>query len=334
MGTYVHERVLEEYCRDNYKKFRIGPNRNKILYKPKDNKGYFPDLGTCYLDDGSTADIEVEWTTDDYLKHGHDTKTTKADKIVVLCLEDNGNLGKDIIVELISTDKEFIKKDFLKWYQNNLEKIMDKDTDIQDANKHKQIRKQPKTWICYFSKSEANNWNKAIESKTWGYTKTFSQTGTLKLFQENDLVIFTGPFSPGKNYSKLLGKHKDGKNKGKYKKPGGRVSPKIWKMKRFQGYFEEMTMYRITKGYEKSNTQIWPIRTSKQIGNKGEPEYYPHRFKFDPIPLLEFEKITINKLSQSSKEDLHPIHSSGIKELQDSTLIDILYRSKMKTKQN
>ena len=333
MGTYVHERVLEEYCRDNYKKFRIGPTKSKILYKPKDNKGYFPDLGTCYLDDGSTADIEVEWTTDDYLKHGHDTKTKKADKIVVLCLEDNGNLGDDIIVELISTDKEFIKKDFLKWYQNNLEKIMDMDSDIQDANKHKQIRKQPKTWICYFSEKEGKNWDKAVKSKTWGYPTPFQQVGTLKLFQEDDLIVFIGPFHPGK-IQKLLGKSENPKRKGEYKFAGGRVSGKIWKMKRFHGYFEKMSVYRITSGYEEDTTEIWPARISTLIGNKGKPEYYPHRFKFDPIPLLELEKITINKLSQSSKEDLHPIHSSGIKELQDSTLIDILYHSKTKTKQN
>ena len=76
------------------------------------------------------------------------------------------------------------------------------------------------------------------------------------------MIVFIGPFHPGKNYSKLLGKHKDGKNKGKYKdselyKIGSYVGHSFIKFKDTRKKWTTATVYNQGNTIPPTDPDLW-----------------------------------------------------------------------------
>ena len=64
---------------------------------------------------------------------------------------------------------------------------------------------------------------------------------------------------------------------------------------------------------------------------KWKSEVFPHRFQFDPKPVLKMNNIIVNRLSSSTKHALHGVVYSNIKPVNPSTLVDILYNAEQGT---
>ena len=54
---------------------------------------------------------------------------------------------------------------------------------------------------------------------------------------------------------------------------------------------------------------------------------FPHRFDFDPAPLFVMKKCEINKLSLTTKKELHSMVYSNIRMCDPSSLVDILHNA-------
>ena len=88
----------------------------------------------------------------------------------------------------------------------------------------------------------------------------------------------------------------------------------------FKGYFEDIRMYRVTRSYFYDDKKIiW-------TGNgKWKDEVFPHRFEFDPTPIIHLKNIQIKTLAETSKRELHSMVYGNLISANPSTLVDIIY---------
>lgn len=133
-----------------------------------------------------------------------------------------------------------------------------------------------------------------------GSAKNYSPSviNQISTIQENDLIAFIGL---GKSFP-------------------GRVNLKEWMKRSFKGYFEDIRVFRITKGYFYDDKKIiWS-------GNgKWKDEIFPHRFEFDPTPIIHLRNIQIKNLAETSKRELHSMVYGNLISANPSTLVNIIY---------
>lgn len=290
METWVRERVLQRYVIENPSHFK--PFGLKII-NVKDNKDEYPDL-YFILENGKEIPAEVEWKSSNFVTHKHDITLLKENQGVVLVIEKDQDLGFEIPQLLISSEK------FEKWFTDNALRI------IQDTTapykKSKKERKIPKLWFSYLSLKAGgvSDFENALKHHTWGVQKKYSPAviNQISTFQKDDLIAFIGP---GRGFP-------------------GRVNIKDWVKRGFKGYFEEIRVFRISRGYFYDDQKIIWMGKGKQKG-----EVYPHRFEFDPAPIVHLKKIDVKKLAETSKRELHSMVYGNLIGANPSTLVDIIY---------
>lgn len=293
METWLKERVLQRYVIENPSKFK--PFGLKIL-NIRDNKDKYPDL-YFVLENGEEIPAEIEWKSSNFVSHKHDITVLKENQGVVLVLEKDQDLGFEIPQLIIDV------KDFEKWFTENSLRIIQDTTRVYKKSKIE--RKIPKLWFSYLSLKAGgvSDFHKALESHTWGVQKNYSSSMINKISSilKNDLIAFVGP---GKGFP-------------------GRVNIKDWTKRSFKGYFEEIRVFRITSNYFYDDKKIiW------KGSGKWKNETFPHRFQFDPIPIIHLKNIEIKSLSETSKQELHSMVYANLISANPSTLVDIIYYGK------
>jgi len=290
LETWLKERVLQRYVLENYSKFR--PFDQKII-NVRDNKDRFPDL-YCILDNGKEVPAEVEWKSSNFVQHGHDINELKNNQGFLFVCEKDQDLGFEI------PQIEINIEDFENWFTKNSLKIIQDTT--EPYKKQNNERKIPKLWFSYLSLKAGgvSDFDKALKSHTWGVQKNYSPSviNQISTIQKNDLIAFIGA---GRGFP-------------------GRVDLTKWMKKSFKGLFEKIRVYRITKGYFYDDKKIIWTGTGKWEG-----EVFPHRFEFDPIPIVDLKNIKINSLAEISKRELHSMVYGNIISASPSTLVDIIY---------
>lgn len=272
MEVWIRERVLQRYIIENKNKFKL---HNKTIISIKDNKDQYPDI-YCILEDGTEIPVEIEWKTSNFFKHGHDVNILlDNDGILMVCTKDQ-EIGFDI------PQIEIDINDFERWFVDNAKRII---TDTTSTYKNTdKSRRPPKLFLIYLSSrsDSVNNFKLALQHMTWGVPKNPSSFVLRQfiLIKKDDLVIFIGP---GKGFS-------------------GRLNFQKWSKRSFSGKFECATMFRVTRGYffDEQN-KIWIGR------GKYDGEVFPHRFEFDPNPLLDLLDIPIKKLFETTKKETHTL---------------------------
>lgn len=258
----------------------------KIISKPEDNKDKFPDLW-CHLENGKRVPAEVEWKSSNFVQHKHDLNFIRENEGFLFVCEDDQNLGDEILREIIDID------DFEKWFVKNSLTIIQ---DTTRTYKQSSTKRPPKLWFSYLSlkKGGVSDFELALKNHTWGIQEKYP-VSKISDIQKGDLIAFIGP---GKKFP-------------------GRVNLPKWIKKSFKGYFEVIQLYKVTKGYFYDKKKIWD--------DKGKGELFPHRFEFNPKPVVKMNNIVINKLSSTTKQALHGMVYTNIIPVNPSALVDILY---------
>jgi hypothetical protein len=290
METWVRERVLQRYVMENPSHFK--PFGLKII-NVKDNKDKYPDL-YFILENGKEIPAEIEWKSSSFVTHNHDITLLKENQGVVLVIEKDQDLGFEIPQLIISTEK------FEEWFTKNALRII-RDT-TEPYKKSKAERKIPKLWFSYLSLKAGgvSDFKNAITAHTWGVQKKYSPSviNQISTFQKDDLVAFVGP---GKDFP-------------------GRVNIKDWVKRSFKGYFKEIQVFRVTRSYFYDDQKVIWTGKGKQKG-----EMYPHRFEFDPTPIIHLKNIQVKNLAETSKRELHTMLYGNLISANPSTLVDIIY---------
>lgn len=292
METWLKERVLQRYVLENYSKFR--PFDHKII-NVRDNKDRFPDL-YCILDNGKEVPAEVEWKSSNFVQHGHNINELKENQGLLFVCEKDQDLGFEI------PQIEINIEDFENWFTKNSLKIIQDTT--EPYKKSDKERKIPKLWFSYLSLKAGgvSDFDKALKSHTWGVQKNYSPSviNQISTIQKNDLIAFIGA---GRGFP-------------------GRVDLTKWMKKSFKGSFEKMRVYRVIKGYFYDDKKIIWTGSGKWQG-----EIFPHRFEFDPIPIIDLKNIKISSLAEMSKRELHSMVYGNLISASPSTLVDIIYHA-------
>ena len=182
------------------------------------------------------------------------------------------------------------QEDFENWFTKNSKKILSES--LKQVRTESSARNFPKLWFYYLNKSANLHFYQEIEKQTWGVPKKFRQLNRFRDIKSEDLIAFIGPWFP----LRIKGKAKT----------GGRVS-----LQKFKG--------RITGDYYYDETEVW---------EQGSSEKWPHRFKFAKEPILELKDIRINKLSYSTKTNLHKLIYAIFWEGNPSSLVDLMSHGK------
>ena len=226
--------------------------------------------------------------------HEHDANLLRDNHGFLLVCEINREIGYDSPQYLIQHD------DLENWFSQQSREIM-RDT-LKEYRADTKFRKIPELWFTYLSlKGEGvEHFNLAIKHKIRGVQEDYSASviNQISTIQEGDLIAFVGP---GRGFP-------------------GRVDKNTW-CRSFRGYFEKLRLYRITRSYFFDQTSISPVK-GKLVG-----EVFPHRFGFDPRPITELGEIRVNRLSLTSKNDLHAMIYGNISEASPSTLLDLMYHA-------
>ena len=257
----------------------------------------YPDLWGV-LEGGRSIPIEVEWTTKDF---NHDPKIIEDNNGLIVVLQNNNPTNFGLKQLELSKDK------FEKWYVKNSKRIFSESIDTVIKEKS-QVRRPPKLWFYYSSKSSYRNREKTLESGTMGVPKTFRQLERFKDIRKGDLYCFIGPFENFKGRSTF---------------EDFRKNRKI--------ICKSLVLFRVSKGHYKDDTKIWDHLPSKlhyvddmekKIGN------FPQRFDFKKTPILNINDIKLTGLSVTSKRSLHRLVNTIFWEGDPNILIDLISRSR------
>jgi len=285
MVKWVDEKVLQKYFIENAHKYYHPVSKLKIISaQPNRIFDLYPDI-FCTLEDKKEVPVEVEWKTSDF---NHDLSILKENNgfIVVLHQDDNFELGQIKIIE----------QDFKIWFIKNADRLLTES--LRDVRKEDTERKYPKLWFIYLNRHAYNNYQKTVKQGVWGMP-TVHQAAVLNRFmqvKEGDLVAFVGPW--------FLSHVKNNKKK------TGRVP-----LQKFKGKIEQVSVFEVKKDYYYSDKEVW---------QKKKGQLWPHRFEFDPNPILKIEDILINKLSYTSRASLHQLIYQMFWEGSPNALVEIM----------
>ncbi len=284
---WIEEKVIQRYWVENCKKYARKDGRKIITGRYNRTFDRYPDT-YCTLSDGKEVPVEVEWRTTDF---DHPIEELRNNDGFIVVLEENDNFELEQIT--------IKRNDFTKWFENNSRLIAE--NTIDSVIKTRTSRAYPKLWFIYVAKSAVKNYEEISRKKgVWGVpgSKKFMRIRKYETIQKNDLITFITSYNAPKGAF------------------GGRM-----KFEQFQkgGFFTEVNIFRVSKGYYYDETKIWP----EVVG-----EVYPHRFDFDKKPILTLHTVNIKKLADSTKRKLHSIVSVPFTEGEPFELVDMMSYSK------
>ncbi len=290
---WIDEKVLQKYFKESFKFYNhwfestYGEKATSVRYnKPFDS---YPDVYAT-LESGKEVPIEVEWTTK---KFDHDPKIIEDGNGLIVVLQNNDHFFGLRQLEL-NIDH------FKSWYVRNSKRIFDESIKeiITDPLK---IKRPPKLWLNYVSKSTKLNREKTLESGVFGVPDAFRQLAKFKDIRKGDLLCYIGPF---------VGFEK-----------GGRIPFEDFKKNR-KLKCEEVLVFTVTKDYYYDESKIWDHKISYLDDEK--IKNYPHRFEFDKTAIYTKQNFKIYSLSITSKVSLHQLVSSIFWDGKPETLVDIM----------
>lgn len=297
MEKWLKERVLHRYVLENYKKYTH--NGMKII-QVKDNKDQYPDL-FCILENGKEVPVEVEWKSSNFVQHGHDINFIRENQGFLFVCSKDQDLGYDVPQYLLQTD------DFEKWFESHAKEIA-RDTLIEYKEEAKAERVFPKLWFTYLSLKAGGieHFEVSLKRGVWGVQEGYSGfvINQISSIQKGDIIAFIGP---GRGFR-------------------GRVDLKTWSKRAFTGKFERVRLYRVAKGYYFDRTHVW------KGARKWTNETFPHRFDFNPHPILDLKNVPINKLSMTAKTELHSMVYNNLIPANPSSMIDLIFYGEPATK--
>lgn len=220
----------------------------------------------------------------------HDISILKENKGFIIVFEQNQNFELEQVT--------IIREDFENWFSKNSKRILSES--LKQVIKESSERKFPKLWFYYLNKSANLNFYQEIEKQTWGVPTNFKQLNRFRDIKRGDLIAFIGPWYPLRKKGKAI--------------TGGRVP-----LQKFKGRIERIIVFRVTGDYYYDETEMW---------EQGSSEKWPHRFKFSKEPILELKDISINKLSYSTKTNLHKLIYANYWEGNPSSLVDLMSHGK------
>ena len=220
----------------------------------------------------------------------HDISILKENKGFIIVFEQNQNFELEQVT--------IIREDFENWFSKNSKRILSES--LKQVIKESSERKFPKLWFYYLNKSANLNFYQEIEKQTWGVPTNFKQLNRFRDIKRGDLIAFIGPWYPLRKKGKAI--------------TGGRVP-----LQKFKGRIERIIVFRVTGDYYYDETEMWEQDSS---------EKWPHRFKFSKEPILELKDISINKLSYSTKTNLHKLIYANYWEGNPSSLVDLMSHGK------
>jgi hypothetical protein len=321
----VPEVILQRYIQDQFEQFqstfvklfdsRISHVRRN---KPEDA---FPDL-YFVLEDKREIPVEVEWKTSnfDHADNPEFTNFVKQNGMVIVAIEEkNITLGsiKQLTVSLDKFEKWFVDK-------RNVGRIVKES--LKPLREMEKKQRSPKLWLTLLTKKGGalGHFEPALIHQTWGIQNNYKVNSETHLegIQEGDMIAF------------LAGLHGSFKSKNTGTKVAGRYPLPEWIKKSFNGYFEYICVFKVTRGYFHDNStksKIWETSPNSKWKN----ELFPHRFEFDRDPLFIMEDLKVNSLALTTKKELHSIVYSNIGMCEPFTLVDILHNAKqVKTKEH
>lgn len=220
----------------------------------------------------------------------HDIALLKNGKGFLIVFDQDQNFE----LEQIIVDRQ----DFEDWFNKNSNRILSES--LKEIVSEITERKFPKLWFYYLNKSGNRHFYQEIQKQTWGVPKNFRQLNRFRDIKEGDLIAFIGPWLPPR--------------KGGRTATGGRVP-----FKKFKGDLERIILFRLSGDYYYDENEIWEHGTS---------EKWPHRFKFIKKPILELKDIKLNKLSYSTRVNLHKLIYSIFWDGNASVLVDLMSHGK------
>ena len=312
----VPEIILQRYIQDKFEQFqnifeklfdsRISYVRRNV---PEDK---FPDL-FFVLENKREIPVEVEWKTSnfDHTNNSEFSSFVEQGGLVIVAIEEkNSSLGS--IKQLtISLD------DFEKWFVSNAKLIVEESVKpLRELQKKKRL---PKLWITLLTKKGGalGHFEPALKYQTWGIQKNYPVRSESRItdIQEGDVIVF------------LAGMHGSFKSKNTGTKVAGRYPLPEWIKKSFNGEFDYVCVFKVTKGYffdDSIESKIWETKPN----SKWRDELFPHRFGFDRDPFFIMRGLKINSLALTTKKELHSIVYSNIGKCEPYTLVDILHNAK------
>ena len=237
----------------------------------------------------------------------------KQQGLVIVAIEEK-NISLGSIKQLtVSLDK------FEKWYvdKKNVGKIVRES--LEPLRNMEKKQRSPKLWLTLLTKKGGalGHFEPALEHQTWGIQKNYKVNSETHLegIQKGDMIAF------------LAGLHGSFKSKKIGTKVSGRYPLPEWIKKSFNGCFDYICVFKVTRGYFYDNelkSKIW--KTSPK--GKWKNEFFPHRFEFDRDPLFIMKDLKLSPLALTTKKELHSIVYSNIGMCEPYTLVDILHNAK------
>ena len=296
---WLDEAVLQRYVRDNPRKWSINGKRVlQVNYNQPFDR--YPDLSFIVDGEPDPIPVEVEWTSKNFLNHGHPIETLRhANGWIFVLFKNIDNLG--VPQYKIPYDG------FKSWVRANSEKLVD---DTAETLGRTEERTMPRLWIQYISQrgGAIEDYETKISAQTWGIPENSSVVKKFKEIQKNDLIMFV---IGGRNFRGRQGQVR-----------------RIWHGRSFRGEFDKVQVFRITSDYFRSDEPIWPVRGG---------EIYPHRFNFDELdsqgrnPFLSLRDVKIKKIAEYEKEQLRVLVGANFMEGAPSILVECMHCSKQAT---
>lgn len=283
MAKWFDETILIKYWEDRCNKYELQDGRKIKSAKRNPSFGKYPDIGENYLSDNTVVPAEIEWSTTSFDNHGHDIEELRKNNGFLIVYNQNAGFP----VEQVQIEKE----DFIEWFKDSAENLCIET--LQDIEHFSKKSKEPQIFLFYIPGGGIKNFKTTLEQGVWGFPEGKSKRkrrGLEKIMQikKGDILIFVKEWNADHPIT------------------GGRVSSE-----EFTGSFKEIIGVAVTRGYYKSNKEIW------------KDGIYPYRVEFRKEILFRGSEIPCNvkDLGKSLHEILRKLSMNGSVEKIDSSLI-------------
>ena len=290
MPKWFDETILIKYWEDRCHVYSI--EGRKILWaKRNPSFGRYPDILENAVRDKDTDRIipcEIEWTTDNFDRHGHNINVLKdADGFLLVFRKTRG-----FALPQLEIDHD----DFRQWYVTNADSLCAET--LQDVNREAVRSKEPRLYLVILSGKDfsSKNLDVAFEKGVWGFPEQSSGRtrglDKIKQIKQGDIVVFAQSwhFDKAKNPAAKRVKHTE-----------------------FFGSFERIFGVVVTSKYFSARDEIW--KDGKNI--------YPHRFNFRKRVLFEGIdiEITPKTLGSGFHRIIHRTFYGGAIDVIDASMI-------------
>jgi hypothetical protein len=285
LAKWFDETILIKYWEDRCARYSLQDGTAVKSAVRNRSFGRYPDIQENYLSDGRVVPAEIEWTTTDFDRHGHDISLLMDQSgFLIVFVQDSG-----FPVEQVEIDEA----DFRKWYEDNAGKLCQET--LAEIRKLSKRSREPQIFLFYIPRSGGANFRTALEHGVWGFPvdNRGVARGLAKISQikKNDIVVFV------RNWRSL---------------PSATVSGGRLSARDYVGTYEQIVGVTVTRGFYKAyRPRIWPDNE------------YPYRFRFRREPLFVGTDIPCNPkdLGKSLHEILRKLQVSGSVEKIDSSMI-------------